>query len=298
MEQTPEFEELDMQEQLDNDFEFFVNFVHKRLENEEFIWSGYNRKIKTELMNTYNLMYLLLIINIPPRLGKTKLLRYFMAWTMRKYSRTYNNYYTYSDLLVNQTYTNITDIFKIPEISEGLDSTYKRKKEDYSNAVGGGLYAQTTFGQTTGFGAGAKDDTFFTGCIGIDDPHKAQDTLLKIASANKAIKKGVLNRKNNHKVPTILIMQRVATSDLTGFLMEHFKEWFDNGSAKLLKIPVELNGKSISKKEYPIEAIELEKKNDPDYYWTQLMQDPQSVEGKYFKDKHFNSLDNVLVLKK
>jgi hypothetical protein len=138
-------------------------------------------------------------------------------------------------MLVNQTYTNIADIFKIPEIAEGLESTYKRKKEDYSNSVGGGLYAQTTFGQVTGFGAGSKDDTKFTGCIGIDDPHKAQDTLIKIASANKAIKGAVLNRKNNHRVPIILIMQRVSKYDLTGFLMEHFKEWFESGKAKLIK---------------------------------------------------------------
>lgn len=296
-ENKPDFKELDLQQKLDDDFEFFVNFVHKRLEKEEFLWSGFNRKIKTELLNCYKLMYLLLIINIPPRLGKTKLVRYFMAWTMRKHSRTYHNYYTYSDLLVNQTYTNITDIFKIPEIAEGLDSTYKRKKEDYSNSLGGGFYANTIFGQSTGFGSGGKDDTKFTGAILIDDPHKAQDTLTKIASANSAIKKGVLNRKNNHKVPTILIMQRVAKDDLTGFLMEHFKEWFESGKAKLLKIPVELNGKSISNKEYPLEAIALEKEKDEDYYWCQLMQEPQRVSGKYFKDKHFESVPNILTIK-
>lgn len=293
----PDFEQLDLQTKLDEDFEFFVNFVHKRLEREEFIWSGFNRKIKTELLNCYELKYLLLIINIPPRLGKTKLVRYFMAWTQRKYSRTYNNYYTYSDMLVNQTYTNISDIFKIPEIAEGLNSSYKRKKEDYSNSEGGGFYSQTTFGMVTGFGAGGKDDTRFTGAIFIDDPHKAQDTLIRIASANKAIKNAVLNRKNNHKVPIILIMQRISKYDLTAFLMEHYKEWFENGKAKLLKIPVELNGKSISTKEYPLEAIALEREKDPDYYFTQLMQDPQSVEGKYFKDKHFESLSNLLVLK-
>jgi len=291
------FKELDIQKQLDDDFEFFVNFAHKRLENEEFLWSEFNIEIKDELLKCYKLMYLLLIINVPPRLGKTKLLRYFMAWTMRKNRRTYNNYYTYSDTLTNQTYTNISDIFKIPEIADGLNSPYKRKKEDYSNTSGGGLYAQTTFGQVTGFGAGSKDDTQFTGCIGIDDPHKAQDTLIRIASANKAIKKSVLNRKNNHKVPIIVIMQRVSKDDLTGFLIKHYADWFESGKAKLLKIPVESNGKSISPKEYPLEAIALEKKNDPDYYWTQLMQEPQSVEGKYFKDKHFESVENVLAIK-
>lgn len=297
-ETKPNFDTLDLQKQLDDDVEFFVNFVHKRLEGEEFIWSVFNRRIKDELLKCYRLEYLLLIINVPPRLGKTKLVRYFMAWTMRKYGRTYNNYYTYSDMLVNQTYTNMSNIFKIPEIAEGLNSApFKRTKEDLSNNTGGGLYAQTTFGQVTGFGAGAKDDTRFTGAIFIDDAHKAQDTLIRIASANKAIKSAVLNRKNNHKVPIIVIGQRVSKYDITNFLMIHFKEWFDNGTAKLLKIPVEINGKTISSKEYPLEAIALEKMNDPDYYWTQLMQEPQNIEGKFFKDKHFESITDILTLK-
>jgi len=285
-------EQANVTEQLDNDFEFFVDFVHTRLTGAAFEWSGYSKKIKTELLNVYKLRYLLLIINIPPRLGKTTLLTYFIAWTMYKNGRTYNNYYTYSDLLTQRMYSTITRIFKIPEISEGAKETYKREKEDFSNGRGGGLFAQTTLGQVTGFGAGSKEnDEEFSGCIVIDDPHKAQDSVKRIMSANSAIKNAVLNRKNNFKVPVVLIMQRLNKFDASGFLMDFYSDWFDDGRAKLLKIPAEIDGRPISSKEYPLELLELEKQKNPDYYYTQLMQDPQNIEGKYFKSRHFDTFD-------
>lgn len=288
------FEQLDIIEQLQNDFEFFVNFVHKRITGEEFEWLGYNKKIKTELMNVYKLQYLLLFINIPPRLGKTTLLTYFIAWTMFKSGRTYNNYYTYSDLLVNRMYSTITKIFKIPEISEHVESTYKREKEDFSNSSGGGLFAQTTLGQVTGFGAGRKDDMDnFNGCIVIDDPHKAQDSIVRIASANSAIKSAVLNRKNNHRVPIIVIMQRLHKFDATGYLMDLYSDYFVDGRAKQLKLSAEINGKPIAHKEYPLEMLALEKEKDPSYYWSQLMQEPQNVDGKYFKNQHFETYESI-----
>jgi hypothetical protein len=286
---SEKFDQIDLHEQLGKDFFFFVDFVHKKLYKSEFEWYGYNKKIARELVNVYKLKYKILIINEPPRLGKTILVTYFDAWTMYKSARVYNNYYSYSDLLVARLYSTIASIFKIPEIIEGAKATYKRTKDDFSNNEGGGIFAQTTFGQVTGFGAGRKEDIDeFNGFIGIDDPHKAQDSLIKIASANRAIKSAILNRKNNHRVPLVLIMQRLHKLDATGFIMEMFSEWFENGEAKLLKIPAEIDGRPISSKEYPLDLLQIEKKKDPDYYWTQLMQEPQSIEGKYFKDKHFD----------
>lgn len=292
--EAQKFDSLDVQKKLSEDYVFFVNFVHARLYNEEFEWSGYNKKIAQELLNVFKLMYLMLFINIPPRLGKTTLLTYFIAWTMYKSGKTYNNYYTYSDLLVSRIYTIIARIFKIPEIQEGAESTYKREKEDFSNGIGGGLFAQTTLGQVTGFGAGGKEDIDeFNGCIVIDDPHKAQDSIIRIASANMAIKKAVLNRKNNHKVPIIVIMQRIFVMDATGFLMDLYSDYMKDGRAKHLKIPAIIDGRPISSKVYPLEALEIEKEKDPDYYWSQLMQDPQNIEGKYFKDKHFGIFEGT-----
>ena len=129
MEQEPvkeEFEQIDLEEKLNEDFVFFVDFVHKRLENEEFIWSPYNKRIAKELMNVYKLNYLLLVINLPPRLGKTVLVTYFQAWTNFKSKKTYNNYYSYSEMLIGRYYVTIAKIFKIPQIAEFVEKSFKR----------------------------------------------------------------------------------------------------------------------------------------------------------------------------
>jgi len=290
-----EIEPLDIQDRLENDFEFFVNFVHKRLENQEFIWSPYNKRLVKELLNMYQLKYLMLIINIPPRLGKTVLLTYFLAWTQFKDSkRAYNNYYTYADILVDKLYTTMEKIFKIPEISERVDSTFKRRKEDFSNGSSSGVYAATILGKTTGMGAGKKEDeNSFSGCIVIDDPNKASDSVVRLASANRTIKSAILNRKNNSKVPIIVIMQRLHKLDLTGYLLDFYSEWFNDGRAYHLKMPVLLNGKTISKREYPLDLIKLEKKKDETYFYCQLQQEPLSSTGKYFKDSIFSIVDDI-----
>jgi len=285
-----EFERLDLEEQLKNDFEFFINFVHKRLENQEFIWSPYNKRLRIELENTYKLKYLMLVINIPPRLGKTVLLTYFIAFTIYKSGNSvYNNYYTYSDLLVERLYSTMEKIFKIPEIAETVDSNFKKRKEDFSNSTSSGVYATTVLGKTTGMGAGIKDEDgkVFSGMIVIDDPSKASDSVVRMASTNRAIKSAILNRKNNFSVPIIVIMQRLHKMDLTGFLLNFYEDWFLDGRALLLKMPVLKDGKTISKREYPLDLIELEKQKDENYFYCQLQQEPMSANGKFFKNELF-----------
>ena len=293
-------EELDEEliaEKLNNDFDFFVNFTHKKLFKADFIWSYYNQKIVKELLKAFRLEYLFLIINIPPRLGKTILIIYFMAWTIYKNPKTYHNYFSYSNRLIDSCYEMIEKIFKIDEIANSVEFAYKRKngKEytDFSNEFQGGMYASTILGQVTGVGAGKKEDMDeFSGAIFIDDPHKVQDSIVKIVSANKAVKNACLNRKNNSRVPVIMIMQRVHKDDATAKILEVYEELFKEGRAYHLVMPVEKDGKTISKREYPLDLIAIEKEKDPYYYWTQLMQDPRSVDGKYFQDKIFAGYDD------
>ncbi|RLA77507.1 MAG: hypothetical protein DRG78_17325 [Epsilonproteobacteria bacterium] len=297
MEDKPEIdiEHLDIQDKLENDFDFFVSFVHIRLENQEFIWSPYNRKLAKEFVNVYNQKYLVLLINIPPRLGKTILLTYFFAWTQYKLSkRAYNNYYTYADILVEKLYSTMEKIFKIPEIAERVDTTFKKRKEDFSNTSASGIYATTILGKTTGMGAGKKEDEdTFSGAIGIDDSNKASDSVVRLASTNRAVKSAILNRKNNAKVPIIIIAQRLHKLDLSGYILDLYEDWFKDGRAKHIKMPVLRDGRSISLREYPLELIELERKKDEAYFYCQLQQEPLSITGKYFKDSIFNIVEDI-----
>lgn len=84
---------------------------------------------------------------------------------------------------------------------------------------GGGVYATAMGGQVTGFRAGRMVDGF-QGAIIIDDPIKPEDAYsrTKLDAANRKLLTTIKSRKANPKTPIILIMQRVAESDPTGFI--------------------------------------------------------------------------------
>jgi len=84
---------------------------------------------------------------------------------------------------------------------------------------GGGVYAVAMGGQVTGFRAGRMVEGF-QGAIIIDDPIKPEDAYskTKVDAANRKLLTTIKSRKANPKTPIILIMQRVAENDPTGFI--------------------------------------------------------------------------------
>jgi predicted phage terminase large subunit-like protein len=85
----------------------------------------------------------------------------------------------------------------------------------------GGVYATSLGGQITGFRAGHMAEGF-QGAIVIDDPLKIEDSFSKTYRdrANRQLVGTVESRKANPDTPIILIMQRVAEEDPTGFIMK------------------------------------------------------------------------------
>ena len=84
----------------------------------------------------------------------------------------------------------------------------------------GGVYATSMGGQVTGFRAGQMSDGF-TGALLIDDPLKPEDAFsrLKTDTANRKLITTVKSRLANPRVPIILVMQRIAENDQTGFIL-------------------------------------------------------------------------------
>lgn len=83
----------------------------------------------------------------------------------------------------------------------------------------GGIYAVSLGGQITGFRAGHMKEGF-QGAILIDDPLKADDAYskLELKKANRKLLSTVKSRKANPDTPIVLIMQRLAIDDCTGFI--------------------------------------------------------------------------------
>lgn len=109
--------------------------------------------------------------------------------------------------------------------------------------LAGGVYATAIGGQVTGFRAGHMAEGF-QGAIIIDDPVKPEDAFSRssIDEVNRALITTVKSRKANPDTPIVLIMQRVAENDPSGFIESGTLE----GEWDFIKIPAVLDEKYVA----------------------------------------------------
>ncbi|MFM0141748.1 phage terminase large subunit [Paraburkholderia sp. RL18-085-BIA-A] len=104
------------------------------------------------------------------------------------------------------------------KIAGDADSKKRWNVEDNGKKAGG-VYATSLGGQITGFRAGHMAEGW-QGAILIDDPLKVEDAYSKTNrdKANRKIISTVKSRRANPDTPIVLIMQRLAEEDPTGFI--------------------------------------------------------------------------------
>lgn len=235
-----------------------------------------------------------LIINIPPRSGKTELaVINFIAWCMgnfpdsefihASYSKRLatSNAYAVRATMLHETYRAI-----FPHTALAGDS---QAKDEFRTRQGGLVYATGAEGSITGVGAG-KMRSMFGGAIVIDDPHKAGE------GASDTMRNNVLDwfsttmesRKNRPDTPIIVIMQRLHERDLAGWLM-------DNGNGEswdVLKIPArDEDGVSFWPEQFPDEMLERLESTNPYVYAGQYMQEPAPLGGGDFQTDNIQMID-------
>lgn len=242
----------------EEDFMFFVRFFFKSREGKKFMVSDHHEEIEKHLMACTRSEITRLIVNMPPRYGKTEMIVVmFMAWSIAKNPRAKFIHLSYSDELALDNSSKVKEIilsdeFKAlwPEIK--LKDDAKSKKKWYTT-LGGGVYATSSGGAVTGFGAGstsagaegdednnrshldalaelgielewaddASDDGKFYGAIIIDDPIKPADAESSVVrkTINSRMVNTVGSRVNSRKTPIIVVMQRLHEEDTTGYLL-------------------------------------------------------------------------------
>ena len=196
-----------------------------------------------------------LIINMPPRYGKTEtVIKSFSSWCFALNPTCKFLHLSYSDLLVTDNSTTIRNIMMEPLYKQLFpDSQLEREKGSstrWKTMAGGEFYAVSTQGQVTGFGAGQVDEvdeenlsyddlTFdkeldqilgligakqniFQGAILIDDPIKPEDAESDLIRdrINTRFESTIRNRVNSRNTPIIIIMQRLHEEDLCGYLLD------------------------------------------------------------------------------
>ena len=229
-----------------------------------------------------------LIINVPPRYGKTEMLIHFIAWAHAIYQDSNSLYVSYNlDLAMKQTGT-IKSVMTMNQYKNLFNiqlSDDVRSKANFETTRGGSVYAAGAGGTITGRGAGVRGIlNRFSGAIIIDDIHKPDEVL------SDSIRNGVIewyyntmiSRVNNANTPIIFIGQRVHENDLAGHLIE-------SGGWEVLSLPaLDSKGHALHPELHTQPMLkEIERKN-PYVFASQYQQNPQPAGGGIFKPEWFH----------
>lgn len=230
-----------------------------------------------------------LIINIPPRSGKTEFaVKLFMAWCMGNWADSEFIHASYSKTLAALNTAGVRAIMQHESYEKVFGKPNLRNdsnaKDHFRTKEGGVVYAAGTDGTLTGLGAGKMRDTF-GGAIIIDDPHKASE------AASDTMRQNVLDwfsvtmesRLNNQSAPIIVIMQRLHEEDLSGWLLDggNGEEW-----EHLCIEAIKPNGESFwpDNSNFTLDTLRRKEKANSYVFAGQYMQRPAPIGGGILKD--------------
>ncbi|UGA37942.1 phage terminase large subunit [Chromobacterium haemolyticum] len=281
------------------EFEFFARWFFKAQTGRKFIVAPHHRQIIETLEAVARGDIKRLIINIPPRYGKTELaVKLFIAWCLANNPAAKFIHLSYSDDLALDNSSAVRDLIKHEEFQRLFDVKLKAdsdsKKKWYTNQSGG-VYATSAGGAITGFGAGLvgreKKGTGspadgFGGCIIIDDPVKPDDAFSETMRGriNRRFNNTIASRVNSPDTPIIVIMQRLHEDDMTGFLLKggSDEEWHH-----LCLSAITEDGEALWPDKHPLEKLESMRRADSYTFAGQYMQRPSPLGGGLIKSDWF-----------
>ena len=260
-----------------------------------------------EFQDIYDLKDIRINMNEPPRSGKTTLAEFFVVYGITKNPKSNYIYTSFSQSLLSQISDDIAGILEHPaykqlypanrntveeELVDPIDKFWLEEilsqtgKAKYSSkkitTYAGGVVLFASIGSTiTGFGAGLRNATEFSGCLIIDDGNKPDEAFREVMreKTNTYFSGTLLSRTNNSQVPIINIQQRIHLEDLTGYLEGQY-------NFKTCKYPLLDGEECLLPSQYTEERIkELQKDNFT--FSSQYQQEPILKGGNLIKTEWF-----------
>jgi predicted phage terminase large subunit-like protein len=278
----------------EKDLLFFTRYIYKENHRRNFIVAPHFVIIANKLMDVINGKTKRLIINIPPRYGKTELaVKSFICYGLAINPQSKFIHLSYSDDLALDNSSQAKEYIESEAFQKFWEMKLKKDaqgKKKWFNENGGGVYATASGGAITGFGAGVADSDKFSGAIIIDDPLKPDDATseIKRRAVNERYNNTIRSRVNDRDTPIIVIMQRLHEEDMSGFLLDggSGEEW------EHLCLP------ALNKKNEPLWSdkhtfLELEQIRQANRYnfAGQYMQAPAPDEGGEWRKDWFRIMD-------
>ena len=296
---------------------FHTRFFFKNMYMRKFVINSHHEIITSALDLVIKGEIIKIILNIAPRYSKTEIaVKNFISHGLSINPRSKFIHLSYSDDLALDNSEGIKSIVNTPQyqmmfpdvkIKKGSDS----KKKWYTD-LEGGVYATSTAGQVTGFGAGQveqeddfNDDDFpeynpslFCGALVIDDAIKPEDAYseTKREKINHRWETTIKNRVNSRKTPIVAMGQRTHPNDISGYLMATDGFTYDLEEAKkdktlwyVISLPALIDfGLPTERALWPFKhtVVELNKMREADsqVFDTQYQQDPQPLEGLMYSE--------------
>ena len=211
---------------LEQDFEEFSKFCFKVMTGQNLLHVDYYEILFEVIQTLIDQKNNRLIINIPPRAGKTLLLSIFLplfAWVRNPSGQTILTGFN-SDVLAEcsgyiRTIMSDDDFRRVfPDVV--IDNN-KKSVERLGTMSAGVLHAIPTTGKMTGKGCGALVEGF-AGLMSIDDVIKPDDanSPTERDKINNRFSNTLLSRLATETTPLAIIMQRLHADDLCGYLMK------------------------------------------------------------------------------
>jgi hypothetical protein len=269
---------------------FFTRYIFKENTGKRFEAVEFHKTLAETLEKVSNGEIKRLIINIPPRYGKTEIaVKMFIAWSLAKRPSSKFIHLSYSDALAldnssaTKEYINSDAFQRVWNINLKKDSQSQKK---WYTTEGGGVYATASGGAITGFGAGSG------GAIIIDDPLKPDDALSDVRRGfiNNRYNTTIRSRVNSRDVPIIVIMQRLHEEDLSGYLLDggSGEEWHH------LKLSA-LDDENVPlwPEKHSFDELESIRQADRYTFAGQYMQLPSPAEGGEWRKGWFQSINKA-----
>ena len=128
----------------------------------------------------------------------------------------------------------------------------------------------------------------FKGALIIDDPNDADDadSDILLQQARDTYTNKLKTRLRTEDTPIIVIMQRLSTNDLAGYIEDVESDEYD-----ILIIPAynEQTKTSFWERKFPVKKLMRIKLHTPSLYWSQYQQDPQAAGGGQFTNEMFQT---------
>ena len=273
--------------------ETFVDGLFLAKTGRDFVWGEHHRIICRALDDVIDGKCDRLMINIAPRYGKTELVsKMFIAYGLAVNPASRFLHLSYSDDLVLDNSKDILEFVGSPayrSVFPEVQIASEAAKKWYTTA-GGGVYAVSTAGQVTGFGAGiVPEDTAewmnlppckkFGGAVIIDDPLKPDDANSDVEreKINARYTNTILSRLNSADTPIIIVAQRLHEHDFCAYVQEK-----EPGRWRVISLPAivyDPEPRALWPFKHSLEDLEAMRTSDAIMFETQYLQNPTPREG-------------------